>query len=145
AVLNYGSWDAPNGTAFMVHPGAWPGIVSIQVTRENGTRHICAGSLISSLWVLTAARCFLGAGNVLQWEVVLGAADLSQPGPQAVVCHIKRVLLHQHYVAATASNNIALLELERPVECSDYIQLGCVPDSSLAVAELRTCYIAGWR
>ncbi|NXA71151.1 ACRO protein, partial [Mohoua ochrocephala] len=123
----------------------WPGIASIQVTLENGTWHVCSGALIGHRWVLTAARCFSGAGSVLQWKVVIGATDLTQPGPEAEVFQVKRVLVHRDYVAASQGNNVALLELEQPVECSDYIQLGCVPDSSLAVAELRTCYMAGWR
>ncbi|NWV48573.1 ACRO protein, partial [Daphoenositta chrysoptera] len=123
----------------------WPGIASIQITLENGTWHVCAGALIGHRWVLTAAHCFIGAGSVLKWKVVMGATDLSQPGPEAEVFQVKRILVHHSYNAPTAWNNIALLELEQPVECSDYIQLGCVPDSSLAVAELKTCYIAGWR
>ncbi|NXW67109.1 ACRO protein, partial [Hirundo rustica] len=83
--------------------------------------------------------------DISKWRVVIGATDLSQPGPEAELRHIQRVLKHQSYVATTARNNIALLELEQPVECSDYIQLGCVPDGSLAVPELKTCYTAGWR
>ncbi|NXQ19701.1 ACRO protein, partial [Peucedramus taeniatus] len=123
----------------------WPGIASIQVTLENGTWHMCAGALVSHRWVLTAASCFIGAGDVTTWKVVLGATDLAQPGPEAEVFQIKQLLKHRGYNEATAMNNIALLELDQPVECSDYIQLGCVPDSSLAVPELKTCYIAGWR
>ncbi|NXQ19702.1 ACRO protein, partial [Peucedramus taeniatus] len=83
--------------------------------------------------------------DVSIYEVVMGTTQVAQPGPEAAVRRIKRLLVHQSYVAATAMNNIALLELDQPVECSDYIQLGCVPDSSLAVPELKTCYIAGWR
>ncbi|CAN8175921.1 unnamed protein product [Coccothraustes coccothraustes] len=86
-----------------------------------------------------------GAGRRQGDKVVMGTTDVAQPGPEAAVRRIQRLLKHQNYVAATAMNNIALLELEQPVECSDYIQLGCVPDSSLAVSELKTCYVAGWR
>ncbi|NWV26007.1 ACRO protein, partial [Origma solitaria] len=123
----------------------WPGIVSIQATLENGTWHMCAGALIHPQWVLTVASCFFGARDMSIWQVVIGAADLSRPGHQTELRHIQRLVVHQHYVAAMARNNIALLELEQPVQCSDYIQLACVPDSALAVPELRTCYIAGWR
>ncbi|NXB62439.1 ACRO protein, partial [Struthidea cinerea] len=110
----------------------WPGIASVQVTLENGTWHMCSGALIHPQ-------------SVLQWKVVMGATDLTQPGPEAEVFPVRRILVHQGYVPSTARNNIALLELAQPVECSDYIQLACVPDSSLAVPELRTCYTAGWR
>ncbi|XP_072780089.1 acrosin-like isoform X2 [Taeniopygia guttata] len=145
AIPEFGSSRSAKATSLDVNAGAWPGIASIQVTRDNGTWHMCSGALVSHRWVLTAASCFSGAGDVLKWKVVIGATDLSQPGPGAAEFQIKQLLKHPAYVAATARNNMALLELERPVECSDYIQLGCVPDSSLAVPELRTCYIAGWR
>ncbi|NWH96362.1 ACRO protein, partial [Aegithalos caudatus] len=83
--------------------------------------------------------------DVHKWKVVMGATDLSQPGREAEVFQIKRVLKHWKFDANSERNNIALVELEQGVECSDYIQLGCVPDSSVAVSELKTCYIAGWR
>ncbi|NWZ93736.1 ACRO protein, partial [Nesospiza acunhae] len=123
----------------------WPGVISVQATWDNGTWHMCSGALIHPQWVLTVAHCFAHAGDISRWEVVIGATYLSQPGPEAQLRHIKTLLVHQYYEPRTARNNIALLELDQPVECSDYIQLGCVPDSSLAVSELKTCYIAGWR
>uniref|UniRef100_A0A8U7NCX6 Uncharacterized protein n=1 Tax=Corvus moneduloides TaxID=1196302 RepID=A0A8U7NCX6_CORMO len=123
-----GTSRAEGGTS--VQPGAWPGIVSIQATWENGTWHMCSGVLLSSQWVLTVAHCFARGGGVSTWEVVIGTTDLTQPGPESKVRHIQRLLVHQHYVAATARNDIALVELDQPVECSDYIQLGCVPDAS---------------
>uniref|UniRef100_A0A8C5TI36 Peptidase S1 domain-containing protein n=1 Tax=Malurus cyaneus samueli TaxID=2593467 RepID=A0A8C5TI36_9PASS len=127
-----GTSHVTGGTS--VQPGSWPSIVSIQATWENDTWHMCSGVLLSSQWVLTVAHCF----------VVIGATDLTRLGPEAEVRRIQRLLVHQHYVASTARNDIALLELDQPVECSDYIQLGCVPDASLRVSELKSCYIAGW-
>ncbi|NXE71107.1 ACRO protein, partial [Calcarius ornatus] len=110
----------------------WPGVISVQATWENGTWHMCSGALIHPQWVLTVAQCFAHAGDISRWKVLIGATDLIEPGPEARLRHIKNLLVHQHYEPRTARNNIALLELDQPVECSDYIQLGCVPDSSLA-------------
>lgn len=78
------------------------------------------------------------------WRVVVGATDLTRPGPETQVRHIKRLLVHQHYSNVTDSNDVALLELDQPVQCGYYVQLACVPDASLRVADLRTCYVSGW-
>ncbi|NXP42910.1 ACRO protein, partial [Leiothrix lutea] len=86
----------------------WPGVISIQATLENGTWHMCAGALIDPQWVVTVAHCFFGAGDISRWEVVIGATDLSQPGPEAELRHIQTLQVHKYYDPTTARNNIAL-------------------------------------
>ncbi|XP_056191029.1 acrosin-like [Falco biarmicus] len=125
-------------------PGAWPWIVSIEAPLEGGTAHICGGSLISPQWVLTSAHCFIEARNITMWQVVVGATRLTQLGPEAQVRNIKQLLVHQHFSNITRRNDIALLELEQPVQCNSYVQLACVPDASLRVSELAECYVSGW-
>ncbi|XP_065589586.1 acrosin-like [Cyrtonyx montezumae] len=131
-----GGTDAPRG--------AWPWIVSLQSTWFAGTGHICGGSLISPQWVLTAAHCFDDASPYTPWHVVIGANDLTRLDPEAVVRKVKRVIAHEYYHRDTMANDIALLELDQPVLCSAYIQLACMPDTLLNVAELSECYVSGW-
>ncbi|XP_066195690.1 acrosin-like [Sylvia atricapilla] len=124
--------------------GAWAGIVSIQDPWESGTGHICEGSLISTEWVLTAAHCFINARNSNMWQVVAGATRLTHLGPEVQVRQIKQLQVHEHYTPGEERNDIALLKLDQPVVCSHHVQLGCVPDPTLKVSELKNCYIAGW-
>ncbi|NXO93998.1 ACRO protein, partial [Certhia brachydactyla] len=125
-------------------PGAWPWIVSIQHPWIRDLKHLCGGSLISTEWVLTAAHCFDEIIEINMLYVVIGATQLTQPGPGAQVHHVKQVLLHSYYNPDDMSYDIALLELDHPVQCSPYIQLACVPDATLRVSEFQNCWVAGW-
>ncbi|XP_068276789.1 acrosin-like [Nyctibius grandis] len=141
-VSRYGSSRVVGGTD--AQPGAWPWIVSIQAPWKTGTGHVCGGSLISSQWVLTAAHCFIKVSHISTWRVVIGATQLSQEGPETQVRNIARLLVHENYAHGPEENDIALLVLDQPVQCGYYVQLACVPDFSLRVSELTTCYVSGW-
>ncbi|NXY08798.1 ACRO protein, partial [Pteruthius melanotis] len=125
-------------------PGAWPWMVSIQHPWVPDLRHLCGGSLIRPQWVLTAAHCFDKFNKISMVYVVIGATQLTQPGLGAQVRNVKQLLVHQDYNPDNMSYDIALLELDHPVQCSRYIQLACVPDATVRVSELQNCWVAGW-
>ncbi|NWV14164.1 ACRO protein, partial [Ptilonorhynchus violaceus] len=127
-------------------PGAWPWIVSIHNPGILGTRHVCGGSLIRAEWVLTAAHCFDLIRNISMAYVLLGATQLTKPGPGAQVRRIKKLLRHEKYRKRHLHYDIALLELNHPVQCSPYIQLACVADPILgvSVSKGQNFWVAGW-
>ncbi|NXK39869.1 ACRO protein, partial [Piprites chloris] len=124
--------------------GAWPWLVSIKHPWIPGTRHLCGGSLISAEWVLTAAHCFDDVRNISMLYLVIGVTQLTKPGRWALLRRIKQLRIHESYNKDDKSNDIALLELNKPVKCNRYIQMGCVPDFTLRVSEMENCYVAGW-
>uniref|UniRef100_A0A8C6YD61 Acrosin n=1 Tax=Naja naja TaxID=35670 RepID=A0A8C6YD61_NAJNA len=115
-------------------PGAWPWVVSLQLPTITGHRHSCGGSLVSDLprWDLP------------HWRAVIGAWKLSSLGSEVHVRYIKRIVIHEDYQRSTETSDIALMELDQPVKCSDYIQPACLPDMTVTVSLLNHCYISGW-
>ncbi|NWV66143.1 ACRO protein, partial [Malurus elegans] len=59
---------------------------------------------------------------------------------------VKKLLCHENYKKHELSYDIALLQLNEPVECSPYIQLACVADPILgvSVSQQQNCWVAGW-
>ncbi|NXT68854.1 ACRO protein, partial [Chaetops frenatus] len=125
-------------------PGAWPWMVSIQHPWVPDLRHWCGGSLISTQWVLTAAHCFDEVTEISMVYVVIGATQLTQPGHGAQVRRVKQLVVHEYYNPDDMSYDIALLELDHPVQCSPYIQLACIPDATLSVSARKNCWVPGW-
>ncbi|XP_004373466.1 brain-specific serine protease 4 [Trichechus manatus latirostris] len=120
----------------------WPWVVSIQ---KNGTHH-CAGSLLTSRWVVTAAHCFKGRLNKpSQFSVLLGVWQLDNPGLRSQKVGIAWVQPHPMYSwKEGARADIALVRLERPIQFSERILPICLPDNSVHFPPNTDCWIAGW-
>lgn len=89
-------------------PGAWPWAVSLSFYSAGGLLHYCGGALIAPEWVLTAAHCEVGLGDV----AVIGRHDLSSEAGEKH--RVDRVLTHRQYDEETQDNDIALLHLNTP-------------------------------
>ncbi|RNA07913.1 chymotrypsinogen B [Brachionus plicatilis] len=95
-------------------PNSWPWLVSIRQSKNSELYHVCAGSLISSQHVLTAAHCVLDYKNTT-FAVVIGINNLKfQPN--------------------TLQNDIAILYLNIAVKFSRKILPICLPSSNNKVS-----------
>uniref|UniRef100_A0A4X2M686 Acrosin n=1 Tax=Vombatus ursinus TaxID=29139 RepID=A0A4X2M686_VOMUR len=134
--------------------GAWPWIVSIQVQYWNGDYkyHMCGGSLIAPSWVLTAAHCFGDQANnydlwrflIAAWDIqigwVYGALDSRVQERKPI-----KIILHEHYNKQFMKNDIALVQLDRPIVCGDLVRIACLPRASEPLfTSKEKCAIAGW-
>uniref|UniRef100_A0A8C9NI90 Peptidase S1 domain-containing protein n=1 Tax=Serinus canaria TaxID=9135 RepID=A0A8C9NI90_SERCA len=122
------------GTGTDVTPGEFPWHVSIQ---SHG-KHICGGTIISALWILTAAHCF--ADEPPDLTVVVGGVNLSLPLEE---CHPDSLILHEEFNRTSLQNDIALILLSTPIEFSTEKIPVCLP----FVCDRDTwqhCWAAGW-
>lgn len=89
---------------------------------------------------------FLSSGLVDPelYVVVLGTYRILDPPPESVSVPVKTIILHSNYSGYGAGNDIALLELERPVNFTHRIQPACIPGRSITFPPRMGCWVAGW-
>ncbi|KAJ1079944.1 hypothetical protein NDU88_000167 [Pleurodeles waltl] len=119
-------------------PAEWPWTVSLQ--KAGG--HFCGGSIISPMWILTAAHCFHHV-SAQDLRVQVGATIL---GSRRKNIHkVERIISHEDFSQYTADNDIALLLLSSPIEVNSATTPICLPPpETFDMEDWRSCHVAGW-
>ncbi|KAM9253960.1 coagulation factor XII isoform 1-T1 [Dugong dugon] len=127
-------------------PGAHPYIVALYW--GDG---FCAGSLIASCWVLTAAHCLQNRPAPEELTVVLGQDRHNQSCEQCQTLTVRAYRLHEAFSPTTYQHDLALLRLQESADgsCarpSPYVQPVCLPSGAARPAETEAalCEVAGW-
>ncbi|XP_075796837.1 ovochymase-1 isoform X2 [Pelodiscus sinensis] len=116
---------------------SWPWLVSLQFESE----HFCGGSLISEKWVLTAGHCNFSAQTD---RIFLGETYLLPNIKGNSPALVKAVHVHYNFSGFPSSNDITLLELEKPIKLGDSVALICLPDRDEEISIDARCLTAGW-
>ncbi|XP_053304494.1 chymotrypsinogen A-like [Spea bombifrons] len=117
--------------------GSWPWQVSLQ---ESSGFHFCGGSLINSLWVVTAAHCSVTTAH----RVVLGEYDRSSSAEPIQTKTIARVFRHPNYNSYSITNDITLLKLSSAATFNTRVSPVCVAASADAFNGGERCVTTGW-
>lgn len=127
-------------------PGAWPWVAALVDSRYTNalTGWYCGGTLIRPDWVLTAAHCTYGRGDIPKppstIDVVLGRHRLSEFNGERIP--VVEIIRHPNYDSATYDFDVALLRLSQP---SSYEPMGLVPaDDTILSAAGVISLVMGW-
>ena len=142
-----------NGTETRPHQYPWMVFVCGQANiDENGEikcGEACGGTLISSRYILTAAHCVVGVGDIQDIIVVIGSHSISESLLNFDYAFLSKVVLYPYYGyegSFRQAPDIALLELEQSVTFGPKVNGICLPSEIDVLDEFvdKKALVAGW-
>ncbi|XP_040217623.1 trypsin-like isoform X5 [Rana temporaria] len=107
-----------------------------QVSLNSGY-HFCGGSLINSLWVVSAAHCYQSS-----MQVRLGEHNIAVSEGTEQFINSAKVIRNAAYNSRTLDNDIMLVKLASPATLNSYVKSVPLPGGCAAAG--TNCVISGW-
>lgn len=102
----------------------------------------CGGSLISDVWILTAATCVTPLPNFV--DVVLGAHDISNDESTQQTIRSNKIIVHPNWNRLTGQNDVALIRLSYSATLNANVSPACLVASNITIQDGTKMTVTGW-
>ncbi|KAM4723218.1 prothrombin [Rhinophrynus dorsalis] len=133
-------------------PGSAPW--QVMLFKKSPQELLCGASLLSSNWVLTAAHCVLYPPwdkNYTTDDILVRIGKHHRTKYERAtekIALLERIIIHPKYNwKENLDRDIALIQLKRPMQFSNYIHPVCLPTKEIVVKLLSAGYkgrVSGW-
>ncbi|KAM8821198.1 ovochymase-1 [Eudromia elegans] len=121
-------------------PRCWPWHVALKLLGD----YQCDGAVVSPTWLLTSARCVQLSNKPLHWTVTAGDHDRALREPTEQRRRVRTIVVHPHFDLVSYDSDIALVQLDAPLEYSAAVRPVCLPNRSEPLSSSSLCIVSGW-
>ncbi|ODM97244.1 Limulus clotting factor C [Orchesella cincta] len=122
----------------------WHGLLFIDLGGHNFT-YICGSTLVSKRILVTAAHCVVdrqgNPRNSTLFKVILAAMSniyhKNILDDEIQIFDVTKIVVHSFFNPSNFEADIAIIQLSRPAEISDYVRPACYPTTITAHTELK--------
>ncbi|XP_035213248.1 limulus clotting factor C-like isoform X2 [Stegodyphus dumicola] len=143
-----------NGNATDIGQWPWQGGIARYLPDYNRWFLLCGASLLNEIWLITAAHCVTYAGTTLtiepsKFQVYLGKYHRkdSKDDEYVQVRKIQEIHIHPDYDPGLFDADIALLQMDSPVQLNSRVQPICLPTEQTTrenIVEGKKGVVTGW-
>ncbi|XP_062457605.1 ovochymase-1 [Rhea pennata] len=121
-------------------PHCWPWHGALKLLGD----YQCDGVVVSPTWLLTAAHCVQLSNKPLHWTVAVGDHDRALRESTEQMRRVKTIMVHPNFDIVSYDSDIALVQLDAPLEYSAAVRSVCLPNSTEPLSSSSLCAVSGW-
>ncbi|XP_064071287.1 trypsin CFT-1-like [Vanessa tameamea] len=120
---------------------SYPYITSLLRSQDMVTyRQTCAGSVLTSRHILSAAQCFIG-DTTNNWRIRAGSTWANSGG---TIYFTEQIVLHPNFNTRTFDSDLAIIRTTTPMDITNTVRVGSIAGTTYQIFDNQAVWAVGW-